>query len=381
MAAERPRRITITHPYCWPYVRRGTERHIEGLARYLTRRGYEVTTVSSRPGPKAVEISDAGERVLHRQWAARPLSRLRIQPLHTFFLPCLLTLRSRQADIVHSFYYTDALAAITARGARRFRTVFQINGAPVPAGFHRLWPPERRLLAAAIRGVDQVVVCSEFSRQTVVEHYETEATVHVPPVDVDAFVLGRGPDDGRPVLLAVADFDLPRKGLRVLLQAFGAVHSRVPNVVLRLSGKLSAHTYDRLIAPLSGSLRGAVEVLGLGRPDDLPALYGGASVLVLPAMWEASGSVMFEAWSCGAAVAATRHGGLPEFVTPEVGRLFDPLTNGQETLNADGLTEAILGALEIAKQPQTRAACRRHAERYSWSALGPPLEALYAGLQ
>ena len=42
-------RVVLTHPFCWPYVRRGTERNLEQLGRYLTARGHEVTTISTRP--------------------------------------------------------------------------------------------------------------------------------------------------------------------------------------------------------------------------------------------------------------------------------------------------------------------------------------------
>src|SRR6516162_8635251 len=56
-------RIALTHPYCWPYIKRGNERNIEELARYLSAKGHEVITISSKPGTATVEQTDFGRRI------------------------------------------------------------------------------------------------------------------------------------------------------------------------------------------------------------------------------------------------------------------------------------------------------------------------------
>ncbi len=42
-------KVTITHPFCWPAVRRGTERFIAELAQHLVPYGHDVVTLSSTP--------------------------------------------------------------------------------------------------------------------------------------------------------------------------------------------------------------------------------------------------------------------------------------------------------------------------------------------
>src|SRR5207249_7078615 len=59
-------RIVLTHPFCWPHVRRGTERVMEVLGRCLVADGHDVITVSTWPGPSAVETGRSGTRILHR---------------------------------------------------------------------------------------------------------------------------------------------------------------------------------------------------------------------------------------------------------------------------------------------------------------------------
>jgi glycosyltransferase involved in cell wall biosynthesis len=80
------------------------------------------------------------------------------------------------------------------------------------------------------------------------------------------------------------------------------------------------------------ALAAVIEALGLGEAVvlaglvddvDLPALYGGASVVVLPSLEEGFGLPALEAMACGTAVVASRRGALPE-VVGDAGVLVDP---------------------------------------------------------
>ena len=67
-----------------------------------------------------------------------------------------------------------------------------------------------------------------------------------------------------------------------------------------------------------------VEYLGHLRTDELGALFGGsAATLVTPVWDEPYGLVAAESLACGTPVVAFDRGGLPEFVTDEVGRVVD----------------------------------------------------------
>jgi glycosyltransferase involved in cell wall biosynthesis len=351
---------------------------MDDLGRYLTSRHHEVTTLSARPGPYAVESGPAGTRVLYPSRWVPALGRLRIQPTHTFFLSCYQALSGMRADIVHSFYFTDAAAAQMLQRRQGFKTVLQINGPPVPWGFHRL-PPDRLLVRKVIQASDVVIACSQFVRGVIHEHYGVDAAVVLPLVDPVAFSIAEGPMPQRPTLLAVADFNQVNKGLHPLLRAFALLKEAVPEAKLRLSGRLSQETRKATFAGLPEAVLRDIEVLGLGKPEDVPRTYREATLLVLPSMWEASGTVMFEAWLSGIPVVATRHGGLPEFVAEDVGTLFDPQTNGQQAQNVEGLADAMRRGLALAATPDIRRRCREHAERYTWQRRGTDYERIYAG--
>lgn len=369
-------RIVLTHVFCWPYVRRGTERNMDGLARYLTSRGHEVITVSTRPGPGTIETNVGGRRVLHRQYWAPWMRRFRIEPVHPFLATSFASILASDADAIHSFSFTDALAANAARPWRKHRVLLQMNGAPIPGAYYRV-PPDRWIIRQAIARADRLVTCSEFARGLIFEHYGVDPQVLFPPFEVSAFPLGGGPPDGRPTILGVGDFNVPRKGVRALVRAFCLLKERVPDARLRLSGALSPVLESELRSGIPDKVNRDFEILGLGRPEDVPRQYAEASLLALPSMWEPSGGVLMEAWAAGAPVVATRHGGLPEFVTPETGVLFDAQSSGEQTSNAAGLAEALVQGLALAAQPGIRRRCREHVEQYSWEALGPNFERLY----
>ena len=373
-------KILLTHPFCWPYLRRGTERNIENLFNYLAATGrHDVTLLSTKPAHSETLAGDLGsKRLRDARWTAE-LGLGRVQPEHVFGVTAYWDMRTIEADAVHSFFYTDGLAASNLKHRKHWRTVLQLNGIAIPGVSCRRIPPEAWLLRKAIETADEFVVCSSFIADQAARHFGRRARVLAPPIQIREWPVGKQDRSGPPVILAVGDFDVRRKGIRVLLKAFEQFHSLHPGAVLNISGRLTLSSIQPVLDAMSAASRQAVRPLGLGKPGDLPALYQSANVLVLPAMWEPSGTVMFEALACGTPVVAARHGGLPEFLSPEVGVLFDPQTEGEETMNATGLCEAIESGLQLSYRPGIREACREHAQRYSTESIGPVWEQIYGG--
>lgn len=358
-------RIAITHPYCWPHVRRGNERNIEELAIYLTSRGHDVVTVSTNPGAARTEKTSYGPRVLSHGYSLRPL---RLAEHHFFLYQAWRSLRELKVDAVHSWFFTDGLAANWARRTTGNRVVLQINGVPIPGvSCYNKFPPEASMYRASIRGADHRVVCSRFIADQLGEVYGATAEVIPPPVNMERYALGPG-SGGAIRLAAVGDFTVKRKGLRVLLEAFAKYRQGEPEAELRIAGN------HPQLPPQAG-----VTFLGPQPSEAVTKLYQESSCLLVPSMWEPSGTVVIEALACGTPVVATRHAGIPEFVSPEVAALFDPLTNGEETMNAEGLAEAIEAGVVLSKANGIRERCREFANRFSFATLGPAIERAYRG--
>jgi len=374
-------RIVITHPFCWPYVRRGAERNIAELACYLTRRGHDVVTVSSKPNGEAVEeMTEGGRRLIQPALSLPLMSWFRIKTEHTFFFTFARAHSNLGADVVHSLFYTDALAASFFKKSRKYVTTYQIHGVGVPGvSCYRWLSPEGWLMKEALRRADRPYAISQYVRHLARKHYGRDPRVLWSPVDLTTFPMGSGPADGRPIILAVANFDFRYKGVRALVKAFHRVKDQLPSSVLRLSGQMSAEVQKEVLSSVPESSRSAIEILGVGRAEDVPGLYREASVTVLPSLGEPSGRVLIESWASGTPVVATNHGGLPEFVNSEVGVLFEPKADQYETMNVEGVAEAILEGLALSQRSGIHERCRTHALQFSYEALGPRYEELYAG--
>ena len=186
-------KIVLTHPFCWPYVRRGSERNLDNVARYLVARGHEVTTISSHPKQGVTETTTSGKRILNRPYRFPVMERVHIQETHTFFFPAFRQLfRPLDPDLVHSFFFTDALAAACARRQRNYRIVFQMNGIALPGISCRRFPPEAWMWRQALGRVDDRISGSDHFIGESVQKLPTATRLYVaiPAVGSRGFPVG-----------------------------------------------------------------------------------------------------------------------------------------------------------------------------------------------
>ena len=158
----------------------------------------------------------------------------------------------------------------------------------------------------------------------------------------------------QPYILYVGNFK-PHKNLPRLLQAY----AKLPDS-LRGSHRLvlagGGHTHQQELERLARTLEVADSVLfpGLIAGSDLPALYSGSALFILPSLEEGFGLPAVEAMACGAPVVASNRAAIPE-VVESAAILFDPedsaaiadamvqvlsMTELQETLRQRGFARA-----------------------------------------
>jgi glycosyltransferase involved in cell wall biosynthesis len=119
----------------------------------------------------------------------------------------------------------------------------------------------------------------------------------------------------------------PRKNLRRLIQAYRLMLGRNRNLELDLvlAGPLGWE-YEEILAAVAGSGAdhcGRVILTGALDDSDLVALLKGASLAVIPSLYEGFCFPMVEAMACGVPVVASHASCLPE-VSGGVLRYFDP---------------------------------------------------------
>lgn len=352
-------KIALTHPYSWPEVRRGAERIIVETSRALAARGHDVTVYTA--GRQAGTTFLHGARfVRFRRWA--PRDWLHEQWFGWRVAPHLAVGRF---DATHSFMPHDALAAIRTRRVGGHRTLYDEMGVPWLI-WHTLRDASARERVA--RDVDVYGCMSAYALDALREHGREGVRI---PGGVRLSQFTPAPERTEaPTLLFSGAFDVGFKNVATLLDALALAAEELPQLQLWLSGPGDGRA---LLAAAPPAARERTTILPLGAPDDQPERYGRAWATVLPSVRESFGMVMLESLACGTPIVTSDHGAPQELVTPATGAVSaagDPAS----------LAQALLRAVELARDPSTVEACRRSVTPYDWdTGIAPLLEQLYAG--
>ena len=160
---------------------------------------------------------------------------------------------------------------------------------------------------------------------------------------------------GAPYLLTTATRE-PRKNLQTLLDAFGLVRARRPELELLVAGA------EEQAAPEG------VRFLGYVPAEDLSALYRGAAAFVFPSLFEGFGIPVVEAMACGTPAVVSSHPSLDE-------------ASGQAAVRVEPASpEAIASGVEgaLAEAPALVPRGLEHARQFTWRACG---EAMLRGYE
>jgi glycosyltransferase involved in cell wall biosynthesis len=106
----------------------------------------------------------------------------------------------------------------------------------------------------------------------------------------------------------------PHKNISGLLKSFKIVYDRFPEIALVLAGFADRH-FDAITMEISNTgLDGSVMIISNISEADLPALYSGARLFVMPSLYEGFGYPPLEAMACGTPVVCSNATSLPEVV-------------------------------------------------------------------
>lgn len=137
---------------------------------------------------------------------------------------------------------------------------------------------------------------------------------------------------GKPYFLFVGTHE-PRKNLRILFQAW--TQAKIKDHILLIAGTKGI-VFAEAVSPQAEADN--IKWLGYIPDSELPALYAGASAVIVPSLYEGFGLTALEAMACGAPVIASNTTAFPETVG-NAALTFDPR-------NSNELTEAIISMIE-----------------------------------
>lgn len=338
----------------------GVERVFSHLARHLARRGHEVRVLCSTDGPGST-TTDEGVTIE------------RIPRAGTVFRAPLVNLAARldpDTDLVH---VAATYPFTTPRILRRTDEL----GLPSVLDFHFEPRPSSwlgRLAAALYRGLathsyaraEAVLVNSiDYARSAPsLSHVPEHRWRELPNgIDPDRFT-PEGPTLGEGYVLFVGRL-VPYKGVDVLLEALDRAELDVP---VRIAGDGPER---EALEARAREIDADVTFLGFVPGEDLPGLYRGARLTVLPSInqQEAFGLTLLESMACGTPVLASTLPGVRQ-VAREGGLVAEP---GDAQALADRLAEALTYET-LPRGPELAAHIH---ERYAWSAVTDRLEAVY----
>ena len=115
----------------------------------------------------------------------------------------------------------------------------------------------------------------------------------------------------KPYILFVGTLQA-RKNVGALIRAFEHLRPTLPDIQLVLAGGISGNSEAIVREVEQSPVAGRIRLTGRVAYEDLPALYAGARVLVLPSKFEGFGLTMIEAMACGTPVVANNASCLPE---------------------------------------------------------------------
>jgi len=225
-------------------------------------------------------------------------------------------------------------------------------------------------IAWAVAHADHILADSEATRADLIR------LLNVPPEKVTTVHLGIDPIfrplPPDPVRETLARYGLtpgyllfvgtlePRKNLPGLLTAYRILLDRgkpsPPLVIAGSRGWLYEEIYARVESlHLKNDVRFVYDVAD----DDLPALYNGAALFVMPSFYEGFGLPALEAQACGTPVVISDRGSLPEVAGAAA-----------VTVNPDDPEDIAAGIARVlgdsSLQAALRAAGPAHAARFTW---------------
>jgi glycosyltransferase involved in cell wall biosynthesis len=178
----------------------------------------------------------------------------------------------------------------------------------------------RYLVPAILRRSQGIITISENTKQDIIAHYGIDPErVHVvlPGCDRSRYKLGIDTEEVK-VKYGPMDYFLyvgnlfPHKNLKRLLHAFALIADRV-SFNLIIAGWKDRRYFQALEDEVKKlRLAERVSFPNYIPPDELPALYAGAKVFVLPSLYEGFGLPPLEAMACGCPVVVSNVASQPE---------------------------------------------------------------------
>jgi len=229
------------------------------------------------------------------------------------------------------------------------------------------------MLRAAANKARAIICVSDFTKaellDTLGNRYEGKCHVVHNGLDPSwaSIPTGASPHP-KPYILYVGNVK-PHKNISRLLDAFAAVHTRVPHDLLLVGQQSGFRTGDASALAKAQAMPDRIHFTGQVDAERLKQYYAHATMLAFPSLYEGFGLPALEAFAAGCPVLASRAGPFPEVCGPAA-EYVDPYS-------VDSIAGGIIKLVEDpARRESLSKQGRQRARQFSWSSAADKVAAI-----
>lgn len=376
--------VTTSFPRA-PQDDRGT--FVWEAARAVHAQGIEVRVVAIHsPGTKTKEIIE-GIKV----WRPRYLWPERMEMLQTpggglpivlrqyrlawlalpsfFTAQTVATARSaRGCDLIHAHWTLSAATAWAGQSFHHCPFVVTVQGSDIFQAARM--PFIGRVTQQVLNHCRRVICLSRSLADATIALGVNPNRVTIIPNGVDTEKFSPPPSPRELLLLSVGSL-IERKGMKYLIQAMPHIMQQMPDYRLVIIGD-GPQKAELVALAESLGVASTITFAGIQTHAQVSKWMRRARLFVMPSLEEALGQVLLEALATGTPCVATRIGGIPDVVSPDVGLLVPPA-------DPAALANAIVSILRAPEQWHTMSQHARlvAVERFSSQRIAARLIEIY----
>ena len=320
--------------YEFPPMGGGAGNATDNISKEMVKMGHDLTVLTSGYGdlPK-FELKDGVKIYRVFSWR-KGIHDCGFRGAYTYLFSAAFKLlglkKTDQFDIVHYFFsLPTGLLSLVPWAFRRTPYIVSLRGSDVP--YYDIYNSKVHLFNLALKPVNKyiwkkakrVIALSESLKTTALKSATNQPIGVIPNgVETELFIPNsNGRQPGKQLRLITVSRLIKRKGIDHILKALAELRDEKISLLIVGTG-----SYEDYLKELCSKLKlnDIVNFYGYCPREELPKLYNGADIFILPSLAESFGLVFAEAMACGLPIIGAKTGGIVDLVLKENGILVEP---------------------------------------------------------